>query len=198
MDEGFAGAVEDAVARIERTTDAELVVVAAARSGSYVDVAMIAASVASILLLAAIVFLPFDFHPAFVVVEMAVAWPILAWAFHQRAFLALVTPAARRARQVREAAEAEFVREAVHGTPNRSGILVYLSAFEDRVEVIPDLGVQGLIPPGELSAAITGIPCDPAGFVAGLDRLGALLAKRVPHTAASDDVDLPNAPRIRS
>jgi putative membrane protein len=196
--EKFAAAVEEAVARIEKRTDAEIIVVAAGRSGSYRDVAMAIAAVLSLGLLIGLIFAPFDFHPVLVIGAVAVAFPLLTLVFDRSTLAAALATEARRSRQVREAAEAEFLREAVHGTPHRTGVLLYFSAVEGRAELILDLGAAGMIAPGELVDVRDGLHhADVAGFIVGLHRLGDLLEKRIPHLAISDDFDLPNAPRIR-
>jgi putative membrane protein len=197
MDEGFAKAVEDEVARIERGTDAEIVVVSASQSGQYRDVAMAGAALLTLLLVIGALVVPYTMHPSTLVVLMVLAFPALGWLLHSPWFLGRASGASRRAQQVREAAESEFVREAVHGTPNRSGVLVYRSALERRVEVIVDFGVQGRAPKGELDLAISAFGADKDRFLAGLRALGELLARRVPATEHSQAFDLHNAPRIR-
>lgn len=196
--EGFAKAVEDAVARAEARTDAEIVVVAAERSGAYRDVAMLTATVICGVLLALQLWLPWSFPPLFVLIDLVVAWPLLVWLAQHPRFLRLVVPRTRLAEQARTAAESEFVREAVHGTPNRTGVLVYVSALEGVVEIVPDLGISGRIAPGELVGVRAEFVHDDLDhFVRGLDRLGEVLGAHVPHTAESDAIDLPNAPRVR-
>ena len=58
---GFADAVARAVAAIEARSDAEVVVVAAARSGSYRDIAWVAGAVAAWITLALLAWLPREF-----------------------------------------------------------------------------------------------------------------------------------------
>jgi putative membrane protein len=198
MDEDFAKAVEAEVARIEQTTDAEIVVVSASQSGQYRDVAMAGAAALTLLLAIGALAVPYDMLPSTFVLLLIVAFPSLMWLLHSPWFVGRVSGAARRAQQVREAAESEFVREAVHGTPNRTGVLVYRSALERRVEVIVDFGVQGKAPKAEIDLAVQAFGPDQQAFLAGLHALGEMLARRVPATAHSAAFDLHNAPRIRS
>ncbi len=194
----FEEAVAAAVGRIEAKTDAEIVVVAAERSGTYRDVAMIGAAVFSFSLLLVILFSPVEWHPLLAAFDLAIAFPGLTWVLNRRFYLRRVASVARRRAQVRVAAESEFFREAVHGTPNRSGVLVYVSALEGIVEVLPDVGITGRIAPGELVPAIAAFSHDDLEhFLRGLEALGEVLARGVPHTEGSDAIDLPNAPRIR-
>lgn len=198
-DPKFDEAIEQAVKRIEKRTDAEIVVVAAERSGHYRDVQMQIGGACTLALLAALFFAPIDLHPIGALIEVALAFPLFSWLAGHRAVVRLVTPAARQRAQARLWAEAEFVREAVHGTPNHTGVLVYASALEQRVEVILDLGLAGRVATGELAPALDTLTTTSLdGFVAGLERLGDVLASHAPHTSESDAVDLPDAPRRRT
>jgi putative membrane protein len=197
MDEDFAKAVEDEVVRIEQITDAELVVVSASQSGQYRDIAMAGAAVLTLLLGVTALAVPYTISLPTFVVLLVVAFPSLVWLLDSPWFVGSASRASRKAQQVREAAESEFVREAVHGTPNRTGVLVYRSALERRVEVVVDFGVGGKVPKGELELALQRFGSDREAFLAGLRALGALLEKRVPATAQSAAFDLHNAPRIR-
>lgn len=74
-------------------------------------------------------------------------------------------------------------------------MLVYVSTFERRVELVADVGVDGKLVEGEvraLEAAVAGRP-DLDAFLEALRRLGPALAPSLPH--AADDVnELPDAP----
>lgn len=193
----FARSVEEAVARIEKRTDAEIIVVAAQRSGSYRDVAMVVAAIVSAVMLTGIIFSPIDFHPLLAIGLPVAAFPLFALLIDRGPLGSRLSTEARRVRQVREAAEAEFVREAVHGTPNRTGVLVYVSVAERRAELILDLGAAGMIAPGELVDVVDALH-DLDQFLIGLHRLGDVLERHIPHHGESDDFDLPNAPRVRA
>lgn len=194
----FHDAIEQAVIRIEKTTDAELIVVAAPRSGSYRDVSFLCASVGALLTLLLLLVVPYDVHPWFIPLDLVLSWLFFAWVFSGRWVLRWIVPGGRQARQVAEAAHAEFHREIVHATPHRTGVLVYVSALEGRVEILADLGVEGHIPPalwGDATSAFSHDDLDT--FLAGLDRLGVTLSEHIP-ALETDLVDLPNAPRIRA
>jgi putative membrane protein len=197
-DQTFLEAVEARVSAIERTTDAEIVVVAAIRSDTYAELPERAATAAAFALLVALLAAPWTFHPISAVAELVVTWFVARWAARRPVVLQRLLPTARAAEAVRRAARAEFVEEAVHATPERTGVLVYVSALEERVEVLFDLGIQGRVPGAELAdaaAALRATSLD--ALLTGLDALGVTLARHVPHHASSDDTNLPNAPRVR-
>jgi putative membrane protein len=193
----FHDSIERAVTRIEEGTDSELIVVAAPRSGSYRDVSFAAASVGALLTLLVLLLVPYDIDPWWMPLDLVLSWLFFAWVFSGRWILRWIVPAGRQRRQVEEAAHAEFHREIVHATPHRTGVLVYVSALEGRVEVLADLGVEGQIPAAVWSDAIGGfVHDDLETFLAGLDRLGEALVEHIP-ALETDLVDLPNAPRVR-
>jgi uncharacterized membrane protein len=198
-DAAFATRVEQAVAAIEARTDAEVVVVAAPRSGSYRDVAFAAASIVSFLALVLAIYAPFAFAPWALVLELVGVWAGSAWVFSSPTVLRWLLHPGRRRRHVRSAALAEFHQEAVHATPRRIGVLVYASFLEQEVELVPDVGLEGLIPGGvwiEVRARFADHTLD--GFVAGLEALGERLASAVPASEAGPGVELSDAPRIRT
>lgn len=197
-DHSFSKRVEEEVGRLEQHTDAEVVVVAAPRSGSYADVSQRAASVATLLVLVVLLAIPQTIRPALLVVDLVIVHLLASWLFARPAALRLLTRASRRRRQVAEAAAAEFHREAVHATPRRSGLLVYVSALEGRVELIPDLGLDEKIPRGLWVQAVEAFAHDDLDhFLLGLRHVGEVLAAHVPPTEGRV-VELPDAPRVRS
>ncbi len=194
-DASFARDVEDAVRSAESGTAAEIVVVVARRSGSYRDVAIASGAAFAWAILVAVLFVEAEFHPVWIAAEVPLAGAAAAWLVHRTpSLLKRLTSPSRRMRQTREAAHAVFHEEAVHGTKGRTGLLVYLSLLEERVEVIPDAGLEALIPGADWHA-IRWDAADSAGFVAGLRAVGAVLGKRLP-AAAGDANELPDAPRF--
>lgn len=197
-DDRFNSAVEAAVDRLETETDAEIVVVAAPRSGSYRDVSYGIASIAALLAFLGILAAPVDFFPWVIPLELVLVWVGVGWLVSGNRFLRFLVPAKRKLAHVKQAAHAEFHREAVHATPHRTGVLVYISAMEGRVQIVPDLGIEGRIPAVPWKEACEAFSHDDLEhFMKALDGLGAVLAEHVPPLEV-DLVDLPNAPRIRS
>lgn len=196
-DARFREAVAAAVSRAEERTDAELVVVAAARSGSYRDVALGVGLALAALVMAVVLYAPWEFDPLWLPLDVGLPLALGAVAADRAPWLLrLLTPRARRARQVATAARAAFVEEQVHGTRRRTGVLVYVSALEQRVEVVCDHGVDACVPPGawnELRWRARTLE----ELLAGLEAAGALLARYLPALADNPD-EIPNAPRIRS
>lgn len=201
-DKDFSEAVERVVGQAERGTSAELIVVVAARSGSYLDVALAVGGLAASAVLLVALFAPATFHPLAVAVEVPVAFALAAWMAHRLpGLLRVLTPAARARSQVERAAAAHFVSEAVHGTRGRTGLLIYLSLLEERVVLLPDLGLQGRVPAAawsEVRWSAAGDPSRPRSrddVVRGIAQVGAILKSRLP-SDGTDVNEAADAPRI--
>jgi len=203
-DRNFSAALESAVRGAERGTAAELIVVVAARSGSYLDVALAIGAAAAMLVLLVALFAPAAFHPIAVALEIPFAFGLAVWAAHRTpGLLRTLAPASRRRKQVARAAAEHFLAEAVHGTRGRTGLLVYLSLLEEHVALVPDLGLEGRVPSASWSTvrwSATGDPSRPRtqdDLVRGIAEIGAILRARVP-ADGTDVNELPDAPRILS
>ena len=197
-DAQFSEKVEAVVAEIERKTDAEIVVVAAARSGSYDDLVANGAAAAALLAFLALVLMPFQVNPILGMVDLVGTFLLARFFLDAPWFLRRVAGAERKRAQVDQAAAAEFHFEAVHSTPGRKALLIYVSALEGAVELIPDVGLEARIPRGRWADATAEFAHDDLEhFIRGMAKVGDLLASEVPHTG-SERLDLANAPRIRN
>ena len=202
-DREFSEAVEGAVRSAERGTSAELIVVLASRSGSYLDVALTVGAAAATLTLIVALFAPISLRPVAVAIEVPLAFVVAAWIAHRLPpLMRALIPAARAKRHVERAAAEHFLAEAVHGTTGRTGLLVYFSLLEERVAILPDLGLQGRVPIALLRDVRWGT-ADPArmrtsdDILRGIAALGTILRERLP--ADGDDMnESPDAPRIIS
>lgn len=195
------GRLSEAVARkvseIEATTDAEVVVVVSRCSGSYRDLAFAAAAAASLATFVVIAWVPWPVPEPMVIADLALVWIGAAWFGAGSPWMARLAGASRRTRQVREAADAAFHAEAVHATPRRLGLLVYASAWEGALELVPDVGIEARVPGGRWAGVrAKASVADIDGLLRSLDAIGAVLAEHLPATGEAQ-VELADAPRIR-
>jgi putative membrane protein len=195
-DPRFAAAVEAAVDRIEARTSAEVVVVAAPASGAYEDVAVACAGAVGLAVLAFLCWSPWPFDARWFPFDVAMS-TLTAWLLARRARARVrLVSAGRRAREVDEAARSAFVEEQVHGTADRTGLLVYVSVAEGRVALLPDQGLLGRVP-GHVWNGIDVRAGSVEELVTGLDRIGAVLAEHLPASAHNPN-EIPNRPRVRT
>lgn len=188
--------LEALVKDVELRSDAEVVVVLAARSAEWPQVAWAVGAAAGWLTLAALAWLPQPFEGAWFPVEVAFTGAVAGWlASRSDRLPGYVVPRRIRAARVAEAARAAFVEEAVHATRGRTGVLLYVSALERRAVLLADQGVLARLPRARIDAIDFG-EADAAAVMAGLRALGDLLAEALPATHHNPD-ELPDAPRVR-
>jgi len=196
LDARFSDAVEAAVGDAEASTDAEIVVVAAARSGSYRDVALTAGAAAAGAALLIGVFSPWHVSAHWLPLDLLLVMLAVTWLTHRSPrLMRWFTSPDRRRRQVRVCAAEAFHSEAVHGTKRRTGLLIYISALEDAVEVLPDFGLQGVVP-GAAWNELDWRASKLDGFLEGLAACGAVLAEHAPALEDNPN-EIPDAPRVR-
>ncbi len=195
LDERFSGEIERAVGRIEDGTRAEIVVVAAARSGSYRDLAIAVGGGAAWIVLLLALFLPPVISPIWVALEVPLAGILFAWLFDRTpALLRPLASARRREAQVASAARAAFVEQELGGTRERNGVLVYVSLLERRVVVLPDAGADAAIPSARWNGVRWNVDTT-EGLLAGLEEVGRILAAAFP-IRPGDRNEIPDRPRI--
>ncbi|HZN54476.1 MAG TPA: hypothetical protein VFB67_04080 [Candidatus Polarisedimenticolaceae bacterium] len=176
IDRTFSESVERAVRRAEGGTSAELIVVIAARSGPYLDVALGVGAVCAAASLLVALFARSWFPPVAVAIEVPLVFVAATWIAHRSPpLLRALAPASRRKRQVERAAASHFLDESVHGTRGRTGLLIYVSRLEERVALVPDLGLTGIVAPAAWETARSA-----ADVVRGIEEIGALLRTRLP------------------
>ncbi len=185
--------VKAAVQAIEAQTAAEIVVSVRDRSAAYRDVDYLVGFALAVLVLVGVIFHPAELNEHYFPLEVGAAFAFGSavtaqlWAVKAR----LVGRERKRAEVGRSAAE-QFVVGKIATTRARTGILVYVSAFEHMVELVWDIGVPSAklaelfgAARAELEAALTRGDVD--AFVAKLKELGPALAKDLPR--AADDVN---------
>lgn len=140
-------AVERAVQEAERRTSGEIVPMVVARSSNYSGVR---ATAAALLAFAASVIVP-AFLPdpwLWLPPVQLVAFAAGFWLFGRAAFLRPFLPAGVAAERVDRAAKLAFLEHNLHETRDRTGILIYVSLLEHRVEVLTDRGIDAVVEAG--------------------------------------------------
>jgi putative membrane protein len=192
----------EAVAAVESQTSAEVVVAVRTASGHYAQADMrLGAGLAYVTLLV-LLFIPADVH-------LYAFPPAVLLAFAAGALASRQAPALRRALtspklqadSVRTAAQAAFTALGVSRTSRRTGILVFVSLLERRVEVVTDYGVDTSLLGAEWQDALARMSASlaasqqPAPFFEALRGIQAPLSRALPRM--EDDVnELPDMPGV--
>lgn len=151
----------------------------AAQAGAAAETAARAALIGAILLQAVL----------FVAVGLLAAWRPVR--------LFLTTPGLKSER-VRQRAQELFLSKGVHETAGRTGVLIYVSLAEHRVELVADEAVDGKVDPGAWDAVVADLVAElrlgrPAkGLIAAAARCGEILAAHFPPGPQNPN-ELPNA-----
>ena len=187
------------VREIEKTTDAELVLIVRARSGSYRHADYLFGVLLAFAGLAFLLFSPFNFHPNWVLIDVVLLFLVGTFlSSRSSAIRRLLTGEKFRTAMVRTFAAAMFYERGVANTSGETGILVYLSLFERRLELIADRGVLKAIPALEWNQQMfalheAGRTGDADVLLKALRDLSALLAAHLPATGENPN-ELPDTP----
>jgi putative membrane protein len=177
--------ISSAITGAERNTSGEIVAVVADQSSRYEHVPFMWAA-----LLALIIPWPlihFTWMPVQVIflIQLLVFLGLLLLAWHPRVRMSLVPRAVLRANTRRRASE-QFLAQNLHTTTGRTGVLIFVSVAEKRVEIIADSAIDALVPKGTWQGIVNDFTAEigagrhVAGFERAISRVGELLAQHFP------------------
>src|SRR4030095_11529618 len=142
FDDTARAALTDCVKKIESTTDAELVLVIRARSGSYRQADYLLGALLSFIGLLFLLFSPWEFHQYWVAIDVALLFVIgSVITSRSNSLRRLLTTDKLRSAAVRTGAAAMFYEAGIANTNAEMGVLIYLSVLERRLELIADRGI---------------------------------------------------------
>ena len=183
-----AAALTRAVEAAEAACGAEVVVVGYRRADGYGDVVFRTALLATIVALAATLFLPVeiehDFAFPLIVGVTVVVLALLRWS----PLLRLLTSKQRQALAIDLVVGRTFLRRGVHKTGKRIGVLVMWFEFERTVRVVFDSGVEHHVPAHvrtQLASTLYERLLEPTQRAAAIAAIGTTLAPFLPHDASS-------------
>lgn len=203
--------IEEAVRAAESRTSGEIVPVVVSRSGSYPSALWKAAMIGVIpgLLLHEWLVLGADdwgmtaWSVQIMPVTMIAGALLFAAAAHFiPALQRRLIPGNRMIESVHARAQQAFLENEVFQTRERTGILLLVSLFEHRVEVLGDSGINEKVEADDWADVVTDIVSgvksgDPTGgLVTAIERCGHLLEKAGVERRDDDADELPNAPQI--
>jgi putative membrane protein len=192
-------AITEAIQELERCSCAEVVVEVRARSGSYAHADARFASLLAFVALLVLLFSPWPFAPFWVAIDVAVAW--VAGLFIAKKSIAirrLMTTEQERATQVRLVAASVFHDRGIMHTSGETGVLVYLSLLEGRIELLADRGILEAVPALEwnrIAAEARTRHATTATLVEVVRELTPLLERHMPVREGDQD-ELCNVPRF--
>lgn len=191
----------EAVRDIEKNTDAEIVIVVRRRSGVYRHADYLCGAVIAFVGLVFVLFSPFEFHTFWVPFDVIGLFIAGAFVCSRTDFIRRVlTNKKFRSQSVRTGAAAMFYEAGIANTSAENGLLIYLSIFERRLEIIADRGILKAVPALKWNNAVfalkqVGRNPESETLIKGVRELGELLAQYLPPTGENPN-ELADGPRF--
>ena len=201
FDDAACDNLAQCVKEIETSTDAELVIIVRARSGTYAHADYLFGFTVSFIILLFVLFSPVDFHPIWIPIDVVIAFVASAFVSSRSNFLRrLFSTDKYRSKVTRTAAAAMFYEAGIANTNAEMGVLIYLSLLERRLELIADRGVLRKVPAQEWNRELAelhliGHTPEPKTFMNAIKDFGTLLTSHVPATGENPN-ELPDLPRF--
>jgi putative membrane protein len=196
--------LDEAIAEVEARSRAELVVVVRPAAGDYLGNDMLVASGVALTTLAFQLYSSFEFALHWMLIHPPLIGAVTVALLRLVPGLRAMFVSETRMRAAAEtAAAACFHRKGIRHTRERTGILVYVSLFENMVVVLPDSGISQAIAADAWRDAVTPIEAvlrdeGDAGILASRLRVLADVLARWCEARADDVDELPNRVEVNS
>jgi len=179
--------IAEAIAEVERHTDAELVAVLTARSDDYRYIPLLWAALAALTVPTIGLFTPYG-ADMIAAAQLAV-FCVLTVVFRIPPMATRLIPRGVRYWRAANMARRQFLEQGLHHTDGDTGVLLFVSEAEHYVEILADRGVDRHVAPERwrglvddfVLAVRTGKTL--GGFESTISQIGEILAEAVPKTA---------------
>lgn len=188
--------VAAAIGAAEARTAGEIFVVVARRSDDYRAIAALAAALVALALPAVLV--PFDLSALVVVSVQAAVAAVLGVLFQWEPVRLLVVPRAVKRQRAHRLATELFLAHNIHATPERTGVLLFVSVVERHAEVVADAGIFDDVEPEAWMAMVSRLTARLGegaigdALVEAVEAAGGVLAAHFPPAAGGRRDHLPN------
>jgi putative membrane protein len=188
--------ISEAITSAERTTSGEIVAVIAEQSSRYQHIPFMWAALLALIVPWPLIHFTWMNVQLIFLIQLFVFLALLALAWHPKVRMALVPKSIANANARRRASE-QFIAQNLHTTAGRTGVLLFVSVAEQRVEIIADAGIDARVPKGTWQAIVNeftraigeGRAVD--GFVRAIEQIGAHLSEHFP-PGSIDPNELPD------
>lgn len=199
-------AIRAAVQTAERRTRGEIVPMVVPASARYRDASYLAGLILAFVALAALLSMDYGwnrwrwtgYHPGWTIVSVLAAYALGNFIGRFPRIIRLLTSDKRMAMKVRLRAERAFYEQGLHKTKEGTGVLIFLSLLERRVEILADRIIDARVPPGTWDTLVhdlvQGIRADRQtdAFCKVIARCGDLLAIHFPACGGDNPNELPD------
>jgi putative membrane protein len=186
-------AIAAAIHAAEQRTSGQLVCVLAHASSNYTHVPILWATALALVLPWPLIYFT-QWSVEWIFLAQLLAFLLAGLLFSWMPLRLLLVPrAVRRAQAHRMALEQFLVRNVGH-TTNRTGVLIFVSLAEHYARIVADEGIARRVHASEWQAAIDALLAHvrdgriAAGFVAAVERCGAVLAEHAPADGSPNEL----------
>ena len=178
--------ISEAIAEVERHTDAELVTVLAAASDDYRYIPLLWAALVALVVPSALYLSPLS--TAWIITAQITAFLVLAVVLQIETLRVHLIPKGVRILRAANMARRQFLEQGLHHTIGDTGVLIFVSEAEHYVEILVDRGISSKVDDDQWSNIVEKFVSDvhegrvEQGFLTTLDRCGEILAEAVPKT----------------
>ncbi|WP_313089343.1 TPM domain-containing protein [Pseudomonas sp.] len=188
--------VAEAIERVERDTDAELVTVLAAQADDYRYIPLLWSSLLALLLPGALLFFTGWLAAWQLLLVQWLTFIVLAAIFRIPSLTSRLIPRTVRHWRACNLARRQFIELNLHHTAAGTGMLIFVSEAERYVEILVDRGISSRIDDAVWQSVVARFTQDVRngevldGFLRCIDSCGTLLQQHVPATHTRNE--LPN------
>ncbi|OKO45523.1 TPM domain-containing protein, partial [Pseudomonas sp. BTN1] len=188
--------VAEAIALVEKTTDAELVTVLAARADDYAYIPLLWASLIALVVPGVVHYLSGYLTMYTLLVAQWATFIVLCLVFRLPKVTTRLIPRSVRHWRASNLARRQFLEQNLHHTLGSTGVLIFVSEAERYVEILVDEGISKRLDDSNWDAIVQAFTQQVkqgqtlAGFIACVEACGELLKVHVPVTHTRNE--LPN------
>lgn len=188
--------VAEAISRVEKTTDAELVTVLAARADDYAYIPLLWASLIALVVPGVVHYLSGYLTMYTLLVAQWATFIVLCLVFRLPKVTTRLIPRSVRHWRASNLARRQFLEQNLHHTLGSTGVLIFVSEAERYVEILVDEGISKRLDDSNWDAIVQAFTQQVkqgqtlAGFIACVEACGELLKVHVPVTQTRNE--LPN------
>ncbi|MET1067012.1 MAG: TPM domain-containing protein [Pseudomonas prosekii] len=188
--------VAEAIARVERETDAELVTVLAARADDYTYIPLLWASLLALAVPGVVHYLTGALTLNLLLMVQWSSFIVLCLLFRIPAITTRLIPRSVRHWRASNLARRQFLEQNLHHTVGSTGVLIFVSEAERYVEILVDEGISKRLDNQSWEVIVAAFTRQVKqgqtlqGFVTCIEACGELLKVHVPATQQKNE--LPN------
>lgn len=188
--------VAEAIARVEKTTDAELVTVLAARADDYAYIPLLWASLIALVVPGVVHYVSGYLSMYTLLLAQWATFIVLCLVFRLPKVTTRLIPRSVRYWRASNLARRQFLEQNLHHTLGSTGVLIFVSEAERYVEILVDDGISRHLDDSSWDAIVKAFTQQVqqgqtlAGFISCIEACGELLKVHVPVTQTRNE--LPN------